>query len=255
MKKSSRGRTPTASERQEWERFSKTADPLTSSAQKRKARQNRQPQAPSNAIENVSAKAARGLTWDELEDWDAYLRAEQPKDPAKTSASVRTRSQDRIELPDGPMQRVAQQPFGPGDVVADPSEGRISTLDDSRRTSAGSPVDRKLLRQLKSGRAAPDAQIDLHGMTCAEAERTVRYFVTSASRTRKRIVLIITGKGRDNGTAGTESERKGIIKEMVPKLLNAPFFQEIVWHFQSAHQRHGGSGALYVFLKRTRGDH
>jgi hypothetical protein len=61
-------------------------------------------------------------------------------------------------------------------------------------------------------------------------------------------VLVITGKGR----MGAESER-GVLRRQVPQWLSLPEFRSLVVGFEEAHIGHGGEGALYVRIRRSRG--
>ena len=57
----------------------------------------------------------------------------------------------------------------------------------------------------------------------------------------------ITGKGK----MGAESER-GVLRRQVPHWLSLPEFRALVVGFEEAHIGHGGEGALYVRIRRTR---
>ena len=61
-------------------------------------------------------------------------------------------------------------------------------------------------------------------------------------------VLVITGKGR---AAGGESER-GVLRRQVPQWLSLPEFRSLVVGFEEAHIGHGGEGALYVRIRRSK---
>ena len=58
---------------------------------------------------------------------------------------------------------------------------------------------------------------------------------------------MITGKGLKGDTWSP-----GVLREAVPGWLNAPPLRGIVLSFAYAQPQHGGSGALYVLLKRRR---
>jgi len=60
-------------------------------------------------------------------------------------------------------------------------------------------------------------------------------------------VLIITGKGK----MGSESER-GVLRRQVPHWLSLPEFRTLVVGFEEAGIGHGGEGALYVRVRRSR---
>ena len=93
----------------------------------------------------------------------------------------------------------------------------------------------------------PETQIDLHRCTQAEAHASLEQFVAASQRSGRRCILVITGKGF--GSEGSV----GILKTMVPRWLNEPANRGRIVALASAQPRHGGSGALYVLLKRQRG--
>jgi DNA-nicking Smr family endonuclease len=110
------------------------------------------------------------------------------------------------------------------------------------------PLGRRERSQLSRGRKEIEARLDLHGMTQARAHRALSSFLQRAHRDGFTFVLVITGKGR---TTGPESER-GILRRQVPQWLGLPEFRSLVVGFEEAHIGHGGEGALYVRIRRTR---
>ncbi|MEE8548700.1 MAG: Smr/MutS family protein, partial [Alphaproteobacteria bacterium] len=100
--------------------------------------------------------------------------------------------------------------------------------------------------RLKRGQLAIDGRIDLHGMTQAKAHRALEGFLTASQGAGKRCVLVITGKGlRPTGETG-------VLRNLVPRWMNAPAIRGRVLSFCTAQPRDGGTGALYVLLKRKR---
>jgi len=110
------------------------------------------------------------------------------------------------------------------------------------------PLGRRERSQLSRGRKDIDARLDLHGMTQTRAHRVLLNFLHHASESGMTFVLVITGKGR---TVGPESER-GVLRRQVPHWLGLPEFRSMVVGFEEAHIGHGGAGALYVRVRRTR---
>ena len=104
-------------------------------------------------------------------------------------------------------------------------------------------------QRLARGSAPIDARIDLHGMTQAEAHIALAHFLRRAQRNGARFVLVITGKGAASGSASGE---RGVLRRQVPLWLGLPEFRAAVVGFEEAHVAHGGEGALYVRLRRTR---
>lgn len=108
-------------------------------------------------------------------------------------------------------------------------------------------VDRRTSERLRRGRMAIDGRIDLHGMTQAAAHEALNGFLLQAHRQGRRMVLVITGKGRI-GQGG------GVLRAEVPNWLNQQPVRDTVLAFFPAQPKDGGSGALYVLLKRRRPD-
>jgi len=108
------------------------------------------------------------------------------------------------------------------------------------------PLGRRVRRNVARGKHDIDARLDLHGLTQSEAHAALLRFLRDAGVRGARLVLVITGKG-----ARGEGER-GVLKRQVPQWLALPEFRTFVVGFEEAGVRHGGEGALYVRLRRTR---
>jgi DNA-nicking Smr family endonuclease len=109
------------------------------------------------------------------------------------------------------------------------------------------PLGRRERSQLSKGRKEIEARLDLHGMTQARAHRALSGFLHRAHGEGLTFVLVITGKGK----VGAESER-GVLRRQVPQWLSHPEFRTLVVGFEEAHIGHGGAGALYVRIRRSR---
>jgi len=112
--------------------------------------------------------------------------------------------------------------------------------------------------RLRKGALEPDRRIDLHGMTEAAAHRALLSFLRGAHRGGDRLVLVITGKGARMPDPYApfdlelETRARGVLKSMVPRWFREPEFAALIADHRSAHIRHGGGGALYVYLKKKR---
>jgi DNA-nicking Smr family endonuclease len=109
------------------------------------------------------------------------------------------------------------------------------------------PLGRRERSQLSRGRKDIDARLDLHGMTQTRAHHALFSFLQRAHSGGLTFVLVITGKGR----IGAETER-GVLRRQVPQWLSLPEFRSLVVGFEEAHIGHGGEGALYVRIRRSR---
>lgn len=104
-------------------------------------------------------------------------------------------------------------------------------------------MDRKQARRLKRGELPIDARLDLHGLTVERAHTALTGFIRRSHASGARVVIVVTGKG---------AEGRGRIRAEAPHWLNAPDLRPLVLAVTQAHTHDGGSGALYVLLKRKR---
>lgn len=110
------------------------------------------------------------------------------------------------------------------------------------------PIERRLRRELKRGRAEIDGALDLHGLTQAEAHRALRGFLRHSQARGARLVIVVTGKGGllDEPGAG----ERGVLRRLAPHWLSEGDLRSVVLGFEEAGRAHGGEGALYVRLRR-----
>ena len=106
-------------------------------------------------------------------------------------------------------------------------------------TQAG--VQRSVLRKLKAGRYAIQAQIDLHGLTLKQARAELSVFLIESQQQRHLCVRIIHGKGRK------QADRAPRMKPAVNQWLQR---NKQVLAYCSARAIDGGTGAVYVLLRR-----
>ena len=113
-------------------------------------------------------------------------------------------------------------------------------------------IDRKTSLNLKKGKVKIDYELDLHGLTQIEAKQALEEAILGAWKNRLRLILVITGKGlRQSKSDGlNDSEARGILRRAVPKWLKETPISDFILAFSSAQQIHGGTGALYVLLRR-----
>lgn len=113
-------------------------------------------------------------------------------------------------------------------------------------------MDKKAHTRLKRGKLAPEARIDLHGMTLDQAHPALIRFMLTAYGRGLRLVLVITGKGQREDPYDPMPMRRGVLKQQVPLWLRMPPVAQCVLQVTQAHIRHGGEGAYYVYLRRDR---
>jgi DNA-nicking Smr family endonuclease len=122
----------------------------------------------------------------------------------------------------------------------------------ARLTSAPVQMDAKDYGRMIKGKLKPESRLDLHGMTMAEAHPELVAFILGAQAVGKRLVLVITGKGKERDEGYAIPVRHGILRHQVPQWLALPPMAQAILQVTPAHLKHGGHGAYYVYLRRSR---
>ena len=137
-----------------------------------------------------------------------------------------------------PARRSAPPPKPPSAPVAPPPAARLG---------AGDP---KEARRVARGRREIDASLDLHGLTQEQAYVRLLRFVEVGAATGARTLLVVTGKGRGEARVPFAEAPRGILRERFLDWVESEPLRGRIASVRGAHQRHGGRGAFYVFLKR-----
>lgn len=192
----------------------------------------------------------RSLTEDEAALWADVMRDAQVLDPA-----ARRRSADAPVPPtvaSRPDDTVPRKPSEPNAVERNAPASRRPV---PAAPSPGTGTDRRTQVRLRRGQLEIDARIDLHGRTQQQARAALETFLASSAARGHRCVLVITGKGSPRAAeeAGFMPDReRGVLREQVPRWLAlAPMAQHVVT-WQPAARQHGGSGALYILVRRKK---
>jgi len=104
-------------------------------------------------------------------------------------------------------------------------------------------LDKRTAERFRKGQREIDIRIDLHGMTQDAAWRRLISAVERGTRDGSRTILVITGKGSSSG---------GVLRATVPRWLSEAPLKALVLAHAPAQPKDGGSGALYVLLRRKR---
>lgn len=195
----------------------------------------------------------RNLNSEERKLWQKVAETAQPMHARRHSDTPKTEpvSPQKTKTPPPP-----RDPIGAFQVGAlSPAKGALHHLAPSIEDAvAAAPVqmDRKNYDRLRKGKMVPEAKIDLHGMTMSQAHPALVNFVMRNHGRGARLVLVITGKGKLADDGGPIPVRHGVLKHQVPQWLALPPLRGVVLQVTQAHQKHGGGGAYYVYLRRTR---
>jgi DNA-nicking Smr family endonuclease len=179
--------------------------------------------------------------------------------PLRTRPAADHRTEDRpaserktrdapqtAEPPPSPHMPTVLRPMGEREA---PMRWRVGHDDRPRPVARRTPgLDDSTARRLGKGRIAPQARLDLHGMTADRAHAALARFLSDCAAQGLRCVLVVTGKGR--GAHGGRGD--GLLRRDTPRWLSTPAMAVHVVGVFAAHPRHGGDGALYIYLKRPR---
>ena len=113
-------------------------------------------------------------------------------------------------------------------------------------------MDKKAFTRLKQGRLSPEVRIDLHGMTLDQAHPALNRFILDSHSKGRRLVLVITGKGKMKDEGNPIPTRIGVLRHQVPMWMQQHPLKPLILQVAQASQKHGGSGAYYVYLRRAR---
>ncbi|WP_425040062.1 Smr/MutS family protein [Primorskyibacter sp. S187A] len=191
----------------------------------------------------------RKLRDEELELWKAVARSTQPMHPAKKDQAPRkpALAPKPIQAPREPMPSFR---LGGRAASAPKAHDIAPSLVDQLR-QADVAMDFKTYKRMVRGKLKPEGRIDLHGLTVQAAHPRLTRFILSAQADRKRLVLVITGKGRVRDDDDPIPTRVGVLRHEVPRWLSQAPLNTCVQQVTPASDRHGGYGAYYVYLRRV----
>ena len=171
------------------------------------------------------------MTNDEWENFKKYVK------PIKTSGIIKSSSKNNaIKINQTKKFKVSK------------NFNHIDLEDNPQRTFQ---IDKNIIKRIKKGKIDISTILDLHGCTVNESKEKVAKFIEKNFFLRNRLVLIITGKGKSISVSdGWKADGK--LKKNVPIWLCSTYLSKFVLWFDTATPEKGGSGALFVYLKKTK---
>ena len=149
-----------------------------------------------------------------------------------------------IDVPATANPDIVQKPAAKPQPFTLPAKTNHSRPADLR-LGEHSGIDRSNARRLQRGQMALEDRLDLHGLSKEQAHKRLVAFISRAVQQNLRHVLVITGKGRDG---------QGVLRHEVPLWLKDAPLAVYINAISHAQPQDGGTGALYIRLKRKRGD-
>lgn len=184
----------------------------------------------------------RALTPEEEALWRRAMRDVAPARPLKPL-------EERIV---SASQSAGKAPTGVTPARGYGVSGSAAKLQEARKLqhpfAAGDP---RLDRLAARGRLPIDAVLDLHGHTQRTARGVLGRFIADGHARGARCLLVITGKGAPEFARGFDMQAgRGVLRARLADWIGEEPVRKFVSRASPAHQRHGGAGAFYIFLKR-----
>lgn len=175
----------------------------------------------------------RALSPDDRRLWDAVAASVEPM-------------HGKPATPEPPPDARATRPHPPPPGPA----GRVSAKR-GRPDPQSFSLDANTLRRLRRGEIEPEQRLDLHGLGHDAARARFESFLTMCSARRVRLVLVITGQGGKKLASATDAA-PGVLRQALPRWIECNPLREEVVHCGIAHRNHGGDGAYYLYLRKSR---
>tara|TARA_B100000586_G_scaffold190446_1_gene140176 strand:- start:428 stop:931 length:504 start_codon:yes stop_codon:yes gene_type:complete len=112
---------------------------------------------------------------------------------------------------------------------------------DELKLGQGIALSKKNIKDFSKGNVFIENKLDLHGYNLVEAKNLLENFINQSVKNNKRLILVITGKGK---------EEEGIIKNNIISWLNTKDLRNKILAVNYASKKHGGSGAIYILLRK-----
>ena len=178
------------------------------------------------------SRPRRDLSPDDLKVWRHVARSVKP-----LMDSPRHPEDDDVEEIPRPRVAVTESELPARAVVRPqpPAPLKLGTV---------ANIDRRTAQRFTRGEMQVDGHIDLHGLTLDQAHSALTGYIRAAAGRGARCVVVVTGKGK--------GESIGRIRAEAPHWLNQSPLRPLILAVTQARVQHGGTGALYVLLKRKR---
>ncbi|MFM6931278.1 MAG: Smr/MutS family protein [Novosphingobium sp.] len=190
----------------------------------------------------------RGLTADEAALWSRVAATVKPLRPLRKAATTAAPDATEVKVKAPPPPLPAKRK-----ALVRPSTPPPEQPPRDPPVAIRHGLDASWDRKLAQGTVAPDFTIDLHGHTLDTAWNRLEHGLMLAESQGARVILVVTGRPRpvDRGSAHSGGQR-GVIRAKLLDWLAAGSHASRIAAVRAAHPRHGGAGALYLVLRRSK---
>lgn len=195
-------------------------------------------------------KTLKTLSQEDLELWKkitVQLKRNNPEVLIKNNISGFKIKKTTKSLPKAPELK----PFFIGEKVSKKETLTFPDFNNDNKKSSPN-MDKKNFNRLLKGKMEIEGTIDLHGLTADQAKIKLIAFIDRSYTLGKRLIIVITGKGKHKGYDEFQRPINGVLRQSLPDWLSGPPVSDKVLQVTQAQPKHGGTGAFYVYLRRKR---
>jgi len=198
----------------------------------------------------VVKKTPKSVSQEDLEVWKKItiqLKRNKPEVLIKKNISGLKIKKSSKSLPKAPERK----PFIIGEKVLKKEKIILPNFHEDNKINSPN-MDKKNFKKLVKGKMEIEGTIDLHGLTADQAKIKLITFINHSYSLGKRLIIVITGKGKHKGFDEFQRPINGVLRQNLPEWLSGPSVSNKVLQVTQAQPKHGGAGAFYVYLRRQR---
>ena len=195
-------------------------------------------------------KTPKSVSQEDLEVWKkitVQLKRNKPEVLIKKNISGLKIKKSSKSLPKAPELK----PFIIGEKVLKKEKIILPNFHEDNKINSPN-MDKKNFKKLVKGKMEIEGTIDLHGLTADQAKIKLITFINHSYSIGKRLIIVITGKGKHKGFDEFQRPINGVLRQNLPEWLSGPSVSNKVLQVTQAQPKHGGAGAFYVYLRRQR---
>ena len=195
-------------------------------------------------------KTPKSVSQEDLEVWKKItiqLKRNKPEVLIRKNISGLKIKKSSKSLPKAPELK----PFIIGEKVLKKEQIILPNFHEDNKINSPN-MDKKNFKKLVKGKMEIEGTIDLHGLTADQAKIKLITFINHSYSLGKRLIIVITGKGKHKGFDEFQRPINGVLRQNLPEWLSGPSVSNKVLQVTQAQPKHGGAGAFYVYLRRQR---
>ncbi len=195
-------------------------------------------------------KTPKSVSQEDLEVWKKItiqLKRNKPEVLIRKNISGLKIKKSSKSLPKAPELK----PFIIGEKVLKKEKIILPNFHEDNKINSPN-MDKKNFKKLVKGKMEIEGTIDLHGLTADQAKIKLITFINHSYSLGKRLIIVITGKGKHKGFDEFQRPINGVLRQNLPEWLSGPSVSNKVLQVTQAQPKHGGAGAFYVYLRRQR---